>query len=271
MKILSLTGSRLDEAVTFVTRIIQDSANHIGYFDETEKEIRAEVTAIQPPEGQGFIAIAGDGNLIGLLGAEIDKELGRCWLYGPLIDHQGWNSIADRLYDAILAILPKEICDQEIYCGSNNARVHEFAIRQGFAFHSEGVTLTLVDMQWNHIPELISPAFNEKYSDEFTLLHARLFPNTYYSAKQLIKMAQDSHKQLFVHIKDGKLCGFVFIQAREVSRDGYIDFIGVDETARRHGIGKQLVACASNWALSLPQIDKITLTVVLFLSFFLID
>jgi ribosomal protein S18 acetylase RimI-like enzyme len=261
MKILPLNESRLDEAVKFVTRINPDCAHNIGYFDETEEEIRAEISAVQPPEGHCFIAVSKDGRLIGLLGAEIDKGLGRCWLYGPLIDHPGWHSIADRLYDAILAILHEEVCDQEIFCGSNNIQVQEFAVRHGFPLHSEGVVLTLENLQVDHISNLDTYTFAEKYTGEFSLLHERLFPNTYYSAQQLIKLAKDSDKQLFVHIRNGKLFGYIFIQVREASRDGYIDFIGVDETVRRQGIGTQLVAYASDWALSHPQIDKITLTV----------
>jgi ribosomal protein S18 acetylase RimI-like enzyme len=48
---------------------------------------------------------------------------------------------------------------------------------------------------------------------------------------------------------------------REAARDGYIDFIGVDEGFRRQGIGTHLAASGIRWALQFPFVKKISLTV----------
>ena len=261
MKIIPLEGSNLDDAIDFAARLNHKAAHNISYFGKTETEIKTDFTAIQPPEGYGFIALSDNGQTIGLFGVEIDTELGRCWLFGPLVDHENWDSIAGLLFDEVLADLPAEINDQELYCGNQNNRVQEFAIRQGFTLNAEGAVLTLDVSQYDQISATNVQDFDEKRTAEFNALHSSLFPNTYYSAEQLINLAEDPDKRIFIHIQNGKLAGYVFIQVRESSKDGYIDFIGVDETVRRQGIGQHLVTGTLNWVQTFPFVDKVTLTV----------
>jgi ribosomal protein S18 acetylase RimI-like enzyme len=261
MEILPINDSNLDAAVAFVVRVNQDSAHNISYFGETEAEITADFTAIQPPEGYSFIAVSEDGQLCGLFGVEVDTELGRCWLLGPLVDHEDWEAVAGTLYDLIQAELPGEIVDQEMYFGKRNNRVQEFAIKQGFTNHGEGAVLTLDLSRRERIPTSNVSDFQEKFTTDFIALHAILFPNTYYSADQLIKLTENPDKHLFVCIKNEKLVGYVFIQTRQAFNDGYIDFLGVDEAIRRQGVGRQLVNEALNWVQTIPFVEKVTLTV----------
>jgi ribosomal protein S18 acetylase RimI-like enzyme len=261
MRTIPLDDSNLDEAIDFIARLNQIKAHNIGYLSESAKEITADVRALQPPEGFGRIIVSDREKLVGLLGVELDIELGRCWLYGPLVENEDWDSIADLLYDAVLSFLPPEISDQEIYCHKQNVRLQGFALRQGFTFHSEGAVLTLDAGQKGHLPNPNSLEFVEEHNDQFIALHARLFPNTYYSGEQLIKLAEDDDKRLFIHLVDASLVGYVFTQGREAYKDGYIDFIGVDERFRRQGIATNLVANALNWFFQYPYVEKVTLTV----------
>lgn len=261
MEILHLSESSLDDVVAFVVRLNQNNAHNIGYFGETEAEVRSDITAILPPEGDGYLAISDKGEITGLLGVEIDTELGRCWLLGPLVQHEAWDSVADSLYEKILAVIPDVVNDQELFFDVGNINLQQFAVRHGFAFYTEAVVLAMDKTNRQVIQPASDPEFDNKYTEEFTALHSRLFPNTYYSAEQLIKKARDKDKCLFFHITDGKFSGYIFIQARESSQDGFIDFIGVDERVRRKGIGKHLLSRGLNWAFSLPGVKKVTLTV----------
>jgi ribosomal protein S18 acetylase RimI-like enzyme len=261
MKTVPLDDVNLDAAISFITRLNQIKAHSIGYLSQSVREIAADVTAIQAPDGYGFIMVSDLGQLIGLLGLEFDIELGRSWLYGPLVEYEDWDAIADQLYEAVMATLPSEIRDQEIYCHKENIRVQEFARRQGFIFYSEGAVLTLGVGEKGYLPNSNSLKFVEEYTDQFIVLHARLFPNTYYSGEQLIKLAEDDDKHLFVHLLDDNLVGYTFIQGREAYRDGYIDFLGVDEQFRHQGIGMSLISSALNWFFQLPYVEKVTLTV----------
>ena len=260
MKIIPLEDSNLDEAIGFVARLNHKVAHNISYFGETESEIKSDFTAILPPEGDGYIAISDKGEITGLLGVEIDSELGRCWLLGPLIQHGAWNLVADALYEKILDIIPETVNDQELFFDAGNINLGEFALRHGFAFYTEAVVLTMDKASRNLVSPVANPGYDNKYAEEFTALHSRLFPNTYYSAEQLIKKAEDQDKRLFIHITNGKLGGYIFIQARKSSQDAYIDFIGVDERVRRKGIGKHLLASGLNWAFLRPEVKKATLT-----------
>jgi ribosomal protein S18 acetylase RimI-like enzyme len=261
MNIISLGEANLHEAIRFVARLNQDREHNISYFGESEKEIAADFAAIQPPEGYGYLACSENGVLIGLLGVELDLELGRCWLLGPLVDYRAWDSVADALYKKALADLPQVIDDQELFFDTDNTNLDQFAVRHGFGSSTGAVTLSLDRTSYQQVLHDDDSGFNERFANQFIALHSRLFPNTYYSAEQLIEKAVDMDKRLLIHIADGNLSGYIFIQARESSQDGLIEFIGVVEEQRRKGIGKHLLSSGLNWLFSFPQMMKATLTV----------
>lgn len=261
MQIIPLNDSLLEAAIAFVARLNRHSAHNISYFSETAAEIKADFATIHPPQGYTYLAVSDDGQLHGLFGVEIDRELGRCWLLGPLVDHENWETIAESLYQTILADLPREITDQEMFFGKENTKVRAFAVNQGFTYETEGAVLSLDISQCDLKPEHEISEFETAFTADLGALHDNLFPNTYYSPDQLIKMAEDPDKQLFVHLHNGKLVGYLFIQAREAFQDGYLDFLGVEQGFRRQGIGRSLVAGALNWLQAFPYVSKLTLTI----------
>jgi ribosomal protein S18 acetylase RimI-like enzyme len=261
LKIFSLTDSNLEQGIDLITRLNKRPEHKISYFGESQEEIAEDLKVSQPPDGYGFIAAVPNNGFCGLFGVELDKELGRSWLLGPFVDHEKWDVIADQLYDAIQESLPGEVANQELFFPEENTRVYEFALRHGFEFYSAGAVLTLDAGKKVDLPGDAGQDLDVKYSSQFMDLHEDLFPNTYYSGKQLLKLAEDDDKCLLVHQVDDSIAGYIFIQARESAREGYIDFIGVDKSFRRHGIGRRLAASGINWAFQFPLVEKITLTV----------
>lgn len=261
LNFVPLEDSNLKRGVSFIRRLNQTPVHSISYLRKSMQEIAEDVKAIQPPDGYGFVAISNDDQIVGLFGVEMDIELGRCWLFGPFVELDEWDAIADRLYDAILDALPGEITNQEMFFPDQNTRVHDFAIRHGFAFYTSGAVLTLDAWRVGNLPESRGQDLDDRNADQFMALHDDVFPNTYYSGKQLLNLAKDEDKGLFVHQIDGKIVGYIFIQVREATRDGYIDFIGVEDSFRQQGIGKQLVASGIDWAYQFPFVEKVTLTV----------
>jgi ribosomal protein S18 acetylase RimI-like enzyme len=225
------------------------------------EEIKADFSAVQPPEGYGFVATSDNGQIIGFFGLEMDLELGRSWLFGPLVEEPNWDATAEQLYQAILVALPPEINDLELYCLAQNSRVQKFALQQGFPFHAEGAVLVLDVSQRERNVAFDDVEFDEEYALQLAVLHAELFPNTYYSAEQLINLSKEDDKHLLIHLISGNLVGYIFAQVRSASQDGYIDFVGVEESFRRQGIGSSLVAQAVDWAVQKPFVNKITMTV----------
>ena len=261
MKIKKVDESNLGEAVSFVARLNQHLTHQISYFGETGAEIKADFSVLQPPDGYGFVATSDEGQVIGFFGREMDLELGRSWLFGPLVEHPDWDATADQLYQAILAALPLEVTDQELYCHAQNSRVQKFALRHGFPFHAEGAVLVLDVSQREKNVAFDAVEFDEEYALQLAVLHAELFSNTYYSAEQLINLSKEEDKRLLIHLINGNLVGYIFAQVRAASQDGYIDFVGVEESFRCQGIGRSLVAQAVDWAVQKPFVKKITMTV----------
>jgi ribosomal protein S18 acetylase RimI-like enzyme len=55
--------------------------------------------------------------------------------------------------------------------------------------------------------------------------------------------------------------GYIVCKVDPASGEGYIDYIGVAETARRNGIGRRLLAAALRWMFSYPTVHRVDLTV----------
>ena len=261
MKIKKIDESNLGEAVSFVSRLNQDLTHKIGYFGETGAEIKDDFSILQPPDGYGFVATSDEGQVIGFFGIEMDLELGRSWLLGPLVDEQDWDTISEQLYQAITADLPPDISNQELYFHGQNVRLENFALRHGFSYHAQGAVLILDvnQRQTRNVTGII--VFDERYVSQLETLHNDLFPNTYYSAEQLIKLDKEDDKCLLICQKKGNLVGYIFVQLRPASQDVYIDFLGVDQEHRQQGIAQDLVAQAVDWAVQKPYVERISLTV----------
>jgi len=261
MKIRKIDDSNLEQAISLVARLNQDLKHKISYFGETREEIEADFSTVQSPEGYSYIAISDQGKVIGFFGIEIDLELGRSWLLGPLVEEQDWDAIAGKLYEAITTDLPPEISDQELYFHGQNIRLEKFAQRHAFTYHAQGAVLILDvnQRQTRNAAGIIE--FDERYLTQLVTLHNDLFPNTYYSAEQLQKLDKEEDKCLLICQKNWSLVGYIFVQLRPASQDVYIDFLGVDQEHRRRGIAQDLVAQAVDWAVQRPYVETISLTV----------
>ena len=128
---------RFEEIVHFATRLNSDGTHHIGFFGEGEADIRASLAECLVPTAEGF-RLAYEGNrLVGVFGLDADPEIGRAWLFGPLVEHEDWHTIADQLYADVLALIPVDIRDYDLFCDVQNIRLEAFAARHGFPLRSE--------------------------------------------------------------------------------------------------------------------------------------
>jgi ribosomal protein S18 acetylase RimI-like enzyme len=255
-------NENFEDMVEFITRLNNNGAHHIGYFGVDEADIRQTLLELEPPIARTFQLAVEDGRIIGVLGAEADPEIGRAWLFGPLIEHTDWQAIADRLYETLKPAIPAGIHEHELFCDMRNLKVQEFAARHGFPLRSENAILVLEKSDFV-IPE-ISDQPATKYSDlffeQFNELHSSLFPNTYYNARQIIEK-QNEKTRLFIATNADILQGYVFCKAESETGQGYLDFIGVAQQFQGQGIGKCLMATALGWMFSVPGIEKVAETV----------
>ena len=70
-------------------------------------------------------------------------------------------------------------------------------------------------------------------------LHDELFPDTHTPGHRLVSGADDTHLRLVAE-RAGELLGYVAVELQP-DGTGYVDFIGVEPSRRRQGIGAELI------------------------------
>ena len=264
MNIISCGTDHFEELVSFVVRLNSDDAHHIGFFGEGEADVRSSLAECLIPTAEGF-QLAYDGDqLVGVFGVDADPEIGRAWLFGPLIEHADWQSLADELYAASIKVIPDGISEQDLFCEFRNSNMADFAERHGFPLRSENAVVTLERTDYKKTLSSETPFsiidYSSSFFEQFESCHTLLFPTTYFTARQIVEKLNSTHR-LFLGLEDGKMKGYHFCKVETDARSGYIDFIGVDESMRGRGLGAILLAAGIDWMLSFAETDKIRLTV----------
>jgi GNAT superfamily N-acetyltransferase len=252
MIIIQHCGDQLDELINFVSRLNSDVKHHIGFFGEGEADVRSSLAECLIPPGDGFRMAYEGKRLVGIFGVDADPEVDRAWLFGPLVEHQDWDKVADLLYAEILPFISADIHDYDIFCDEQNSRVADFALRHGFSLRSVNALLTLERGSYHPTAkrdaEIID--YRETLFEQFEMLHRILFPNAYFTARQMVEK-QDEHHRLLLAVDDGQLLGYHFCKVEPES----------DPLTRGRGLGADLLASGVDWMLSVPSTRKITLTV----------
>lgn len=253
---------RIEELVQFVARLNSDGAHHIGFFGEGEADVRSSLAECIIPPADGFILAYENDQLIGVFGVDADPEVNRAWLFGPLVEHVDWHTVADKLYEQVLPVIPAGIRDHDLFFDVQNIRLQEFAARHGFPLRSENAVMTLVREKYTPTAKNVSQiiSFDERFFNQFEKLHKVLFPNAYFTARQMVERINKTH-QLFLAMENENILGYHFCKIEPEAESGYVDFIGTDESARGRGIGADLLASGIDWMLSSPSTKKINLTV----------
>ena len=253
---------RFEELIHFVARLNPNGAHHIGFFGETEADIRASLAESLLPPTEAFMLAYEERRLIGVFGVDADPEISRAWLFGPLVEHSDWHMIAKQLYEAIFPLIPVDIRDYDLFCDAQNVHMDEFALKHGFPLGSENAVLILA--RENYRPNAnrktqVTP-YEENLFEQFETLHKTLFPNAYFTARQMVEKIGETHS-LFLTVENENLLGYHFGKIEPETQSGYIDFIGTDASARRRGIGADLLVSGLDWMFSVPTTRKIRLTV----------
>lgn len=213
-----------------------------------------------------FVVATRQGQLAGCAGAEFDRGLRRAWLRGPFVETEHaheWAEYAGNLLEALQQYLPEEITildsflDQAnqwggwLFQASGFERVREVHVYQTDAASplSQGQA-GCIEM----LPE---------HAGRVAALHEQLFPNTYLTAQQIIAATQEPSGagagKVYVYVENGQVLGYVY--GSENLGEGVVDFIGVDASARRRGVGRALLSAMMYWLRVEQGLDAISLTV----------
>lgn len=259
MKIIPCGGGHVEELIAFIVRMNNEPSHHIAFFGVGEADVRSTLDEAVIPISEGFHLAYENEKLIGIFGVDADPEISRAWLLGPIIAHTDWQKIADEMFSTIQPFIPEGIREQELFCDVKNVNVRAFAERHHFPPRAETAIFSLERKAY--IKQAISTDimdFQESYFEQFETLHNGLFPNTYYTARQIVEKLDDHHR-LLLAVEDGRLLGYHFCKIE--SESGYVDFIGADASARGRGIGASLLASGLDWIFASPTTARINLTV----------
>lgn len=260
MEITLLTQPQFETMLAFIVQHNQAGENHVGYFGLGESETRQTLAEFVPPLTESFLLAWEGGTLVGVFGADYDTEIGRAWLYGPLVTAPNWHELADQLYAAIQQLIPTGIHEQELFFEQRNRRGQEFAARHNFPPRSENAVLYLEREAYQPSAAPINRVcdYEAPFFEQFERLHNLIFPGTYFTARQIIEKLAEHHR-LLLAVENGQVLGYHFCKCE--AELGYIDFIGVDSAARGQGLGRELLEAGINWMFARPQIERIDLTV----------
>ncbi len=257
IEIIHLSDDNLAEATAFVARLQADPAQHIAYFDEHANEIADAMGEWTEPNNA--LLLVEDGQIIGFIGIDYDTtDIKRAWIHGPLVEN--WDTHADLLYTTALEqLIPAEITSYELYGDAVNSNLAQLAEQHGYKGLLGAALLSISRNQAVQLPEVQVDELSVEQYDVFKRLHDTIFPKTYYSGRQIIDLIDATHR-VFVTTENDQLLGYLYATVH-TETEGYIDFLGVAESARRRGIGKQLITAATHWLFTFDAIKTVALTV----------
>lgn len=192
----------------------------------------------------------------------IDHEVGRVWWFGPFVDTDDpteWRTTADRLDEIARARLPGHVREEEYAFDARHLAGHEWATNRGFVADpgsavitvepSVSTSMSMPGYAPSSIRSLITESTRGSHSvdsidivDSVSRLHDELFPGTHTTGTKLVERTDPHHPRL-VAVLDGDVVGYVAAE-RQPDGNGYLDFVGVAPSARRRGVGADLVRAA---------------------------
>lgn len=262
MKIITGQDISRKEAASFIAEMNKMKKHHIGYCatdsDQVLKDINDNLTDI--PFEASFVGAQIDGQLIGLMGCDVDTDDQSAEIWGPFVDPSYDIDLAIAMWDKLQHILTIDFKYLGIFSNMENNLVQEFADKLHFKQGKNQMILTYLQDQLTVVADYKGSLLSEQDYSNFIKLHDKMFPNTYYSGQEILERIDDT-KQVFV-IKDSKrFIGYVYVEAEPAFSNGSIEFIAIDPAYHGQGHGRSLLKVALQWLFNFKEIEHIELCV----------
>jgi GNAT superfamily N-acetyltransferase len=203
------------------------------------------------------------GVIVGVAGAQFDGALGRAWLRGPLLAAgEDFPRVAGALLDALCAQLPPGLRQHDAFVASDCQEALAFYGARGFvpdAGHDEFI-LRAPPRPYEPGPRVQVVPPLPAWRAAVGALHEAEFPGGYVTPDALFA-APAPDRFTRIALLDDAPAGYVHAHFDAQWQEGYVDFLAVAPTARRHGIGHALLQVAADWSFGSCQACAVTLTV----------
>jgi ribosomal protein S18 acetylase RimI-like enzyme len=259
-----ITGQNIlrKEAASFIVEMNGMKKNHIGYcgtdVDQVLNVISDELTDI--PFEKSFVGAQINGQLIGLIGCDVDIDDRYAEIWGPFVDPSYEIDVALAMWEILQKLIPANINYFDLFPNVENDLVQEFAKKLCFKQGKDQMILTYQQEQLVSVADYKRSVLTEQDYVKFIKLHDKTFPNTYYSGQEILERIDDI-KQVFVVKSSERLIGYVYAEAEPAFDNGSIEFIAIDPGHHGQGYGKGLLKIALQWLFSFKEIEHIELCV----------
>ncbi len=256
----------LDEVVAFIVAQQRRPERNVAYLGTEPDGVAAELAGLTPPWATTARVIREDGRIVGAAVVEWDLEIGRSWVMGPWVAHDGarWLELAGPLLDAALAQVPDAVDRHEMAGDLANLDLAALAAGRGWTATEPNHVLSVDAEEVAAWPDQdlagLRPATPADL-DGIRALHDAEFLGTYASAAQLVGGQQDgSRTTLVVGADSGRVAAYA---SGHVDDDGQgcLDFVAVHPDHQGRGLGGQAVVAVVRDLLPRCPSGVVSLTV----------
>jgi ribosomal protein S18 acetylase RimI-like enzyme len=249
----------LADVAEFVASLNVLSQHRIGYFGDKPEEVTRELLEYGAIDN-AFMARQGE-TMVGFLAMDIDEELNRSYLYGPLVKLDPWDEIALELVARCLELVPDAATDQlEMFFDLDNSNVTGLGQELGFETYKDVRTLKFARADLEGMERGSAAPLDERHHDGLIALHDRLFPNTYLPGRRMVD-GLGEHKACFVRTEDDEVLGYAYVEVDNSTGAASLEFVGTDEGSRGRGIGADLVRTSLHWMFGFASVAETWLVV----------
>jgi ribosomal protein S18 acetylase RimI-like enzyme len=236
------------------THCIQSSATNDA------NVIQSEMQDLIDQDELRFVVAELGGQVIGCLGCEFERAIGRGWMRGPFLTEPAWERIPAAMLHELRAILPAEIRRLDSFLNQQNQRGHKFYLENGFEQMTLAHVYVAEQEQQQSIQAATCTTLTEAQADSFAALHNFAFPETFIDGATITHKIDEDH-QVFVHAQGKEAFGYVYVSIDKHAGEGYIEFLAVQPAQRGRGIGLQLLNSALAWCFAEKGVSQVALTV----------
>ncbi|WP_211748275.1 GNAT family N-acetyltransferase [Paenibacillus sp. Marseille-Q4541] len=262
----------LKDIAEFIARINSNPASHVGYAGDNAAEIKDTLLHefSDLALSDSLHVLMEEELIVGVLGFDVDIELGQAEIWGPFIDDSSvdWHDAADILWSEGTRKLDGRIQTYSGFYNAKNLQARQFMNRaqavkkqNEMIWAAKCVSNEALSNKVIHSEKNMGyiDAFSSQWTSAFTKLHDASFPGTYYDAKAILGRLSDQHK-LWIIASNEILYGYIYTEQGEEHAEATVEYIAVNPVYRKKGIGKRLILHAREDLFS-GGVHKITLTV----------